>query len=60
MFLEIILHPYKLCTHHAGLHNDTHQVCWGMFNILHPSLLLVWFVFEFQLSSQEFEVSTSC
>jgi hypothetical protein len=28
-----------------------------MFNILHPPLLLVWFVFEFQLSSLEFEVS---
>jgi hypothetical protein len=29
----------------------------GMFNILHPPLLLVSFVFEFQLSSLEIEVS---
>jgi hypothetical protein len=57
--LEIILHPYKLCTHHVGLHNDIHKVCCGMFNILHPPLL-VWFMFEFQLRSLEFQVSTSC
>ncbi len=39
MLLEIILHPYKLCTHHAGMHNDTHKVCWGMFK--HPPSSIV-------------------